>query len=428
MRISRETLTVGAVPAATMLANIASYAMLLAAAHALPKATYGEVSSLLTQLLIATIPQLGLQTAVARRVATGSDVTGFVRGTVLLGAGATAAFVVVSPLLAAFIHVHSLVAPLAVALCAGPMAALGTAMGVAQGRRAFGRLAALTLATTGVRAVGGIIGLYVGHSAASTMLGELIGVLLTCGWALASTTNAPRRMSDVSDRTRSGLAVEALHAAHAHGVFLLLTGADLLLARHLLSADAAGVYAVGSVVSRAALWLPQSVALIVFASLADPARHRDSTRRAAAIVGGIGVVCVVGCALLGPLVVSVVGGAKYHAIDGYVWQFALLGVLLALFQFSVIAGLAQRSNRRTALVWLALVAYLAVLLPASSSMTTHRLITSVDLIAAVACVIALAIALGHRTPATVVEEVLSEDAGLTPPDDRAGDPAVGQRD
>lgn len=386
-----------AVPIAFVLANALSYALLLAAAHLLSTARYGQLSSLLGLLLIATIPMLALQTVAARRCATESRPAGLVRGTAMVGAAATLVLAALSPALAAFLHFHGVGGTLLVAASIPASAVLGTAMGVAQGRRQFGRLAALMLAATGGRSVTGLVGLVVWRAPEATVAGVTIG-LTTAAIAVAATgRNVRIRRPSLRDGTRTGVLAETLHAAHAHGTFLLLTSLDVLLARHVLSSSDAGVYAAGAVVTRAAVWLPQSVIALMFASLAESTRHHHTARRASGVVLALGAVLVLGTAAAGPLVVSVFGRGKYHALDGTIWLFAAYGALLAVLQLSMLAGLAQRTARRAALLWATAVAEVAVVLTASGDATPTRLVAT--LVAVTAPVAAIALWLTVRGPA-----------------------------
>lgn len=392
-----------AVPVATVVANLAAYALLLAAAHLMSPARYGALSSLLGLLLVATVPMLALQTVAARRAASGEGLDGVVRGTVVVGLATATGLVAVSPALSRFLHLPSVTGVLFVAVAVPATAVLGTAMGVAQGRRQYRRLAVLVLVTTGSRSLGGLAGLLVRHAPVPTLAGIAAGVTLAAG-AVAVTGADAERLTTFELRARTGVLAEAAHAAHAHGSFLLLTSLDVLLARHVLSPTGAGVYAVGSVISRAALWLPQSVALIMFASLADSAHHRASARRAVLGVAAVGVLAVLATALLGPLVVAVVGGSRYHVLDSHAWLFALLGSLLALVQLAVLAGLAQRRVGRAALLWCTVVADLGAVLLTSHDMTSTRLVATLTAVASASA--AVAVALTVRRSVDVVPDTL----------------------
>jgi O-antigen/teichoic acid export membrane protein len=389
-----------AVPVAFVLVNVLSYALLLVAAHLLDAGPYGQLSSLLGLLLISTIPLLALQTVAARRCATDVGTSGLVRGTAVVGAGGALVFVVLSPALAAFLHLSGVDGILLVAATVPAGAVLGTAMGVAQGSRQFPRLAALILATTGGRSACGLIGLVLGRTPRATLAGIAIGLAaaaLVVGWRrLASVPVALR------DRARTGVLVETLIAAHAHGTFLLLTSLDVLLARHVLSSSAAGVFAVGAVVTRIALWLPQSLITLMFASLAEPDHHHRTALRAALVIFGTGAVLIIGAALAGPLVVTVVGGAQYHELDSTMWLFALLGSLLAVLQLGVLAALARRRARRAVVIWATVVADVVAVLSTGSSATPTRVVATLVSVTAVAAAVALWLTLRERVGAAPV--------------------------
>ncbi len=337
-----------AVPAAMLSANLVSYLLLLAAARVLSKAAYGELLSLLGVWLVASVPALAMQTIAARRIAVGAERSSLVAGTAAIAGAASGVLLLGVPALDAFLHLGTPWGLLGTVAAVPAITALGTMQGIAQGGRHFGRLAMLTMATVGGRSLAGLIGLLIWRSTGACLLSAALGV------SVAAVLYARRELS-VRDRPQPAhlreLMLEAVHAAHGHGVFLLVTSIDVLLARHVLSADAAGVYAAGSVVSRAALWLPQSVATLMFASLTDPRRHRRAYARAAALVVSAGAVTVAATALLGRLAVSVVAGGSYHALDNTMWVFAVIGAALAVLQLSVIAGLALRRRGRIAIIW-----------------------------------------------------------------------------
>ena len=398
------------VPITFVLVNLLSYALLLAAAHLLPKSAYGALSSLLGLLLISTIPMLALQTVAARRAAAGAGSAGLVRGTAVVGAAVALVLVAASPALAAFLHLSGVVGVLLVAASVPGGAVLGTAMGIAQGRRHFGRLAVLIALATGGRSATGLVGLVVGRSTDATLLGVAVGLTgAALAVGLVHPGGRPGYGASLRDRTRTGVLAETLGAALAHGTFLLLTSLDVLLARHVLPAGEAGVYAVGSVVTRAAVWLPQSVVALMFASLAEEHRHHRTARQASAVVVAIGAVLVLGTAATGRLVVTVVGGAKYHRLDSVMWLFALLGALLAVLQLSVLAGLAQRTAKRSLLLWATVVLDLAIVLAAGDDMTPTRLVATLTAVAAVAA--AAGSWLTVRAPRAPVQPVLPAGHG-----------------
>jgi O-antigen/teichoic acid export membrane protein len=393
-----NALAAAAVPAAAVLANLASYALLLAAAHAMTPSDYGKVSSLLGLLLISTIPMFALQTVTARRVASGDGLLGVVRGASLVAATSTAGLAALSPALALFLHLPSPFGVLLVAATIPATAVLGTAMGAAQGRRAFRRLAWLVLASTGGRSLGGLAGLLLHPTPSATLSGVLVGTGLAAIAVAGRGGGLARHGVAVRDRSSRGVVPETLHAAHAHGAFLLLTSLDVLLARHVLPGPAAGVYAVGSVITRAAVWLPQSAVLLMFASLAQREHHHSSARRAALVVAGLGGGIVAVSALFGRLLVTIVGGPRYHELDGDAWLFALLGASLALLQLSVMAGLAQRRTRRATLLWVTIAADGGIVLATSAHATPTRLVVTLVAVTAAAATVSVFVTVRQAVP------------------------------
>jgi O-antigen/teichoic acid export membrane protein len=198
--------------------------------------------------------------------------------------------------------------------------------------------------------------------------------------------------------TLLSLAAEAGHASHAYGVFLLLSVSDVLLARHVLSTSAAAVYAAGSVLTKASLWLPQSVANVLFATLTDSERHHRVFARAVAGIAGVGLAIVAGSWLLSDLVTNVVGGGRYPQLSPDAWLFALLGGCLAILQFTLVAGLAVRNVAVTALIWATVAGETALVLslgPQPSVRLVIGLMAALNLLTAIAAVL-LRLAPGYR--------------------------------
>ena len=367
------------VPLATVAANVVSYVLLLSAAHTISRNAYGQLSSLMGLLLIGTVPMLALQTIAARRAATERQRPGLLRPAWLLGLAAGAICAAIAPGVQAFLRLPTVAGPLLVAACIPGLALLGCAQGVAQGQREFGRLAWLIMGSTGVRALGGIIGLLLGHGVISTLTGTAVATTITAllvHYLYRAESRLP--MPAVRD-----LIVEFGHAAHAHAAFLLLTSLDVLLARHVLSADDAGTYAVGAVITRAALWAPQSIVLLAFASLAHADSHRRSRNRATLAVAGLGLLLVAGATVTSTTLVAAVGGGRYHSLAHIAWLFALLGALLATLQLSVLAGLARRQVHSTVLLWLTILGDVFVVFRMGSSLTPTRLVVTLVVITAV---------------------------------------------
>jgi len=339
---------------AGLLGNVFAYLLLLLAARTLNPPDYSVLITLLNLLLVGSIPSFALQAVAARRVATA---TGHALRDAGLAVGLTAAVIMTaaSPTISAFLHLDGVIGPILVALALPGIALQGLSQGIWQGRENFGALAVTTFIGIAGRFGPAVIVILVGGSSIPALLAIVTGVTIA---ALASAWP----LSELRGHAHRGVGqlvpsmVESIHASHGYGAFLLLSVSDLLLARHVLPAASAAVYAAGSVLTKAALWVPQSVASVLFASLTDQARHRSVFLRAVGGLALLGAALTAGSALLGGLVAIVVGGNRYPQLGHQIWLFAALGSCLAIIQFTLVAGLAMRRTRVVALIWACIIA------------------------------------------------------------------------
>ncbi len=391
-----DTVTRGliGVTVAGWLGNILSYLVLLTAARILGAADYAELVTLFNLLLVGSVPSFALQAVAARRMATG-QAEGLWQAGLSIGTGAAVLIVAIAPLLVAFLHLTGGFGLLFVALALPGTAIQGLCQGVLQGEQRFAGLAATTFVGIAGKSFAGLVGLFVFGGAGATMLAIAIGVSLA---AIGSAFALPelRRRGHAGLRLLGPLIAECAHASHAYGAFLLLSVSDVLLARHVLPTSAAALYAAGSILTKATLWLPQSVANVLFASLTDSERHHRVFARAVLSLAGLAAALTAACWLLGPLAATIVGGNKYPALGSQIWLFAVLGGCLAILQFTLVAGLAVRSLGVIVLIWLTVLAEAIVVLNLGGSPSTREVIGAVCLINLVSAAGAVALRLTGR--------------------------------
>jgi hypothetical protein len=378
-------------------ANLLSYLVLLVAVRLLSSSSYGQLVVLLNVLLVGTVPSFAVQTVTARRVATG-ETAGTARATAVVSVAAAGLLAVLTPALNAFLHLSNGGDLLLVAAALPGVTALGMYQGVLQGQRRFAELGTvLTVAALG-RSGCGLVGLAIGHDSTATLLGTVVGVTV-CAVVVGARTRGALEPGPPGAPLR-----EIGHALHAHGTFWFLSTLDLLLARHVLPSHQAAVYATGSVVTRAAIWLPQSVATLVFARLTIAAGHARLLRRALVLVAGVGVVVVAGTAAFPELVAKVVGGGRYPELVPSCWLFATLGASLAVLQLGMVAGLALRRVRQTIILWATIVADTVVVLAGGSTREVGHVVGPVTAITAVAALASVVVGTGlfeRRQPVEV---------------------------
>jgi len=336
------------VTAANAAANLLAYLVPMLGARSLAPADLGALATALALVAIATIPGIGVQTAVAVAVArSGGVVRGAARLSWATAAGCGGAVLLASPAIAAWLRLPVAVPPLLAAMTV-PAVLAGWPLGVLQGREQFGRLAAGTVLLAVGRYGGVLAGLAAGAGATGAVaLGALVAWSTPPSvWWLLRSAGAARSAPGAAELR--GRAVFA--AASASLAILVASYADLILARRLLPAGQSGAYAVGAVLTRAAIWAPQVVTILALPRLA---RGRDASLRVGlALVGTAGAGLVAATAAAGGLAVRAIGGAGYAAELGRLAPcFVLVGALYAVTVFLLNAQLAAGARWPSVGVW-----------------------------------------------------------------------------
>jgi len=339
-------------------ANALNYAFNLVMSRLLGPADYGALGALLALVLVGTVPGVALQAVVARHTTLAGQAVGRLWSRVLVAVVAVGGALglltlLLSPGVAAFLHLPSLGPCLWLAAALLPLPLLSAVQGMLQGREWFGVLAAVLLvAAAGRLAVGlGLVegGLGVEGAMAATAVGSALAVLVAVprlraqgGWerprrpAGDGTWWWPRRGSRAA-----ALGGEAVAAAAGVLGLLLLANVDVLLARHFLPAEASGLYAAGAVLTKIAFWAPQFVVTLVFPRLVVAADRRRLLGRSAAVVAAVGAPLVVAAAVAPGLAARLSFGEAYLDVGPTLPLFAALGTGLALVQLVLFTGMAS---------------------------------------------------------------------------------------
>ena len=133
-----------------------------------------------------------------------------------------------------------------------------------------------------------------------------------------------------------------------------------MVARNTLSPHDSGLYAGGLILTKALLFLPQFVVVVAFPALASAREGGRALVRSLAAILALGAVGTLACWLLPGLALVFVGGEDYAQISDQLWLFALLGTVLSALQLLVYAVIARQGRRSSLLLWVGLVAMLAV--------------------------------------------------------------------
>ncbi|MEV6693144.1 polysaccharide biosynthesis protein [Micromonospora sp. NPDC051196] len=386
-----------AVTLATLVTNALAYVVPVLGARRLSAADLGALATVLALGAIAAVPGFGLQIAVAaHRARWGGGGAGRLglRTAALTGAVTLAAV----PLLTVLLR---LPAPLTLLLAATTFATVlaGRWLGELQGDQRFLRLAVAMAVVAAGRYGGLVVGLLLGRGPVTCLLlttvtgllalpilarlaaPETAGVTSPIGRGAESATppgavlTGPRGDEPGAGETggvvprRLG-ARQVTTACAATLAMLTISYADLILARQLLPAADSGAYAVGSVLTKGALWAPQVVTLLVLPRLARGDRRARLV--ALALIMACGAALVLAATIGGELAFRLAGGAGYLHLADTAPIFAATGALYAVVFMLVNDRVATGARWPAAPLWVATAG-----LAAATALIAPRTVTGV---------------------------------------------------
>ena len=356
-QLTARVATAGGVAAATSIANAVAYLLTVVAARLLEPTEFGAFGAVLALIIAGSVPALAIQATVARTRARREPVASDVRSGLVLALATGLGLGLLAPALAAFLQLPSVVPVGAAAVGVAAVTATAPAMGLVQGAERFTALGVLVAGQASLRVGGGLAGMAVRPTASAALVGVAAGLVVAAlgAWFVARPPLGPGTRTTFVTSLRKTFVAGALLLG-----LVLVTNADVVLARHVLSARDSGFYVAGSVFTKIAFWLPQFVPLLAFPALTDPKRRREAFRLGVFAVAGCGAALVVGTAILAGPAVSIVAGSRYADLAPWIPAFTALGGLFAIAQLLVYAHLASGDLPTIAAVWAVLLAYVAV--------------------------------------------------------------------
>lgn len=345
----RRGVGAGVVGAGTLVANVFGYALFLVLNRELGADELGAVASLLNLVVIAGVAALSTQLVSAWRVALhrpDAHATALRTGAVV-GLVVTAAVVVLTPVATPLLHLDGPLPVLLVAASMLPTCLTAAVQGTLQGGERFVTLGTLYAVVSMLRTAGGAVAAWLGWGVTGVMaLTALAAWLVAAGAVLLVRGHLGRSLDPaVPTQVRRVLAGVAGTSA-----LLVASTIDTPVARHVLSGDDSGAYAVLSLFAKAAFWGPAFLVTVLYPGMS---RARGA-RPLLLALAGTGAIVAVGVAfsavLSGPLV-RVVGGDGYERLAGLVPVFTALGGAWALSQVLVFWGAARGRHVVGYLVW-----------------------------------------------------------------------------
>lgn len=339
---------------ASVLSNALGYGLTVLLTRSFGPAEYGALGALLGVGLIGGIPAGALTYVLARRTAaaelpTGANERAGLRLSITVGAVVGGLVIVLSPVADAFFHLGSPWPALWLGVMLLPYSVQGALLGGLLGHERYAAFAAGQLLTALTRFAAGVVTALLALSVAGAMAALAVGTFAAAAglWWMCG----PASWS-VPGRSRDLLADLARACSAIAGV-IVLSNVDLLLARHFLSREESGAYALAALFGKACLWGAQFVPALVFPRLARDGSGRGLLLRSAAAAAGVGAVGILAAAVAAGPVVRVIAGDDpgYAEAVNLAVPFAILGTLWALVQLALLAAVAAGDPRPGRLLW-----------------------------------------------------------------------------
>lgn len=393
---------------AGVLVNGLAYLVPVLAARRLDPADLSALAAALGLVAIVGVPGLGLQLAVAvHRARHGASDTR--RLTAVTAAVCAGTLLAATPLLVTALDLP-VEMPALLAVTTAAIVLSSRSLGELQGGQRFLRLAVGMALLAAGRYGGVIVGLLLGAGPTGALAVGALTAALTPA-VLARLAREPRRSSTAPRLT----VAQVVAGCGATLAMLVVSYADLLLARQLLSPSDSGAYSVGTVLSKGALWAPQVAAVLALPRLARG--DRRSRTVALAVTGGCGVALVLASTLAGGLAFRLAGGPDYDHLGRYAPLFAAVGALYAVTFVLLNDRLAAGARWAAAPLWVGVAGLVAV----TATLRPHTVPGLLLVALGTAIVTTALMAVTARRPAPVA----AAQPGPSPP--RASPSAVGGR-
>ena len=339
---------------ASVLSNALGYGLTVLLTRSFGPAEYGALGALLGVGLIGGIPAGALTYVLARRTAAaelpaGANERAGLRLSITVGAVVGGLVIVLAPVADAFFHLGSPWPAFWLGVMLLPYSVQGALLGGLLGHERYAAFAAGQLLTALARFAAGVATALLALSVAGAMAALAVGTFAAAAglWWMCG----PASWS-VPGRSRDLLADLARACSAIAGV-IVLSNVDLLLARHFLSREESGAYALAALFGKACLWGAQFVPALVFPRLARDGSGRGLLLRSAAAAAGVGAAGILVASVAAGPVVRVIAGDDpgYAEAVNLAVPFAILGTLWALVQLALLAAVAAGDPRPGRLLW-----------------------------------------------------------------------------
>ncbi len=340
--------------AASIIAGFLNYLFQVYVGRMLGPSDYGIYSSLVALLYIMSVPSSTIQTSVAKMVSEyNSDhekikylLIHVFRKLTLLAILASVLFMISSAYLADYLRIDSGMYFLILSILffisfLGPVL-----VGALQGLQMFFQMGINTVAGTFFKLLFGVAFVYLGFGVNGALLALVIGSFLGLLQALI-----PLRFLKGSKEVKGNISFfsTSLAVLLATVGLAFLPNVDMLLVKHYLSENEAGLYAAAALLGKIVLFATGPVAMVMFpkATVMHNKNHngRELLQKSLLYVGSISLLIIAVFVIAPEFIVRILFGSRYTGITDLIIYFAVALSFLSLTSAVVFYDLATRRYR-----------------------------------------------------------------------------------
>ncbi|MBI3495584.1 hypothetical protein HY065_03085 [Candidatus Berkelbacteria bacterium] len=323
-------------------ASVASWLFTVLMGRALGPASYAELVALVALLGIIAVPAQAIQTTAAKfssAFAAGRNTAAithlarrFSYWFTIFSLAGFLLYVLFSGLIARFLNIENMLPVVLLGTTILSMFLLAINRGILQGTEQFGKLSLSIATDPTLKLALGVAAVWLGLGVAGAVGGISFGIAVAYVWSTYWIKKMlPKHSTPVplsAAKTYSSVSLIALI------VTALLFNNDVILAKHFLSAEAAGLYGALSTIGKIVFFITAPVAAVMFPLISKQVAKRQ--QHYPILLGGLGLVGLVGALILvvyqlvPGLVVRVIYGGAYQAITPYLGLIGLVFLLYSL--------------------------------------------------------------------------------------------------
>lgn len=340
--------------AASIIAGFLNYLFQVYVGRMLGPSDYGIYSSLVALLYIMSVPSSTIQTSVAKMVSEYNPdherikylLINIFRKLIMVAILAMALFMISSIFLADYLRIDSGMYFFILSILFFISFLAPVLVGALQGLQMFVQMGINTVAGTFFKLIFGVALVYLGFGVNGALLALVIGSFLALLQALL-----PLRFLKGSKEVKGSISFfsTSITVLLATIGLAFLPNVDMLLVKHYLSENEAGLYAAAALLGKIVLFTTGPIAMVMFpkATVMHNKNHNgvELLQKSLLYIGSISLLIIAVFTITPDFIVGILFGSKYAGINDLIIYFAVALAFLSLASAVVFYDLATKRTR-----------------------------------------------------------------------------------